>query len=63
MYPIDLNWDEINRKVKLYGTKLYLIKSQGEENKNWFKNRRDLSGSQDVKENFNNCFWKARCIV
>ena len=52
MYPIDLNWDEINRKVKLYGTKLYLIKSQGEENKNWFKNRRDLSGSQDVKENF-----------
>jgi hypothetical protein len=22
-----------------------------------------LSGSQDVKENFNNCFWKARCIV
>ena len=25
MYPIDLNWDEINRKVKLFGTKLYLI--------------------------------------
>ena len=47
----------------MFGTKLYLIKSQGEENKNWFKNRRDLSGSQDVKENFNNCFWKARCIV
>ena len=22
MYPIDLNWDEINRKVKLFGTKL-----------------------------------------
>lgn len=63
MYPIDLNWDEINRKVKLFGTKLYLIKSQGEENKNWFKNRRDLSGSQDVKGDFNNCFWKARCIV
>ena len=63
MYPIDLNWDEINRKVKLFGTKLYSIKSQGEENKNWFKNRRDLSGSQDVEENFKNCFWKARCIV
>lgn len=63
MYPIDLNWDEINRKVKLFGTKLYLIKSQGEKNKTWFKNRRDLSGSQDVEENFKKCFWKARCIV
>ena len=42
MYPIDLNWDEINRKVKLYGTKLYLIKSQGEENKKLVQKQKRL---------------------
>ena len=42
MYPIDLNWDEINRKVKLFGTKLYLIKSQGEENKKLVQKQKRL---------------------
>lgn len=63
IYPIDIDWNEINRKANLYGTRLYHIKSSEESTKNWFKNSRDLSGSQNIEENFNKCFWKARCIV
>lgn len=63
MYPIGIDWDEINRKANLYGTRLYHIQSSEDSTKNWFKNSRDLSGSQNIEENFNKCFWKARCIV
>lgn len=63
MYPIDIDWTEINRKANLYGTMLYKIKSVGEFEKKWFKNPRDKNGHQNVEENFNMCFWKARCIV
>ena len=63
MYPIKIDWDEINRKANLYGTKLYQIKSVGESLKNWFKNPHDASGSQNAEDNFNKCFWKARCVV
>ena len=40
MYPIDLNWDEINRKVKLYGTKLYTSD----------KNSIDIFKAKDIEE-------------
>ncbi len=63
MYPIDIDWAEINRKANIYGTKLYRIRSAGESEKKWFKNPRDKNGNQDIEENFNMCFWKARCIV
>lgn len=63
MYPIDIDWNEINRKANLYGTKLYQIKSAGESEKKWFKNPRDLNGNQDPIGNFNSFLGKARCIV
>lgn len=63
MYPIGIDWAEINRKVNIYGTKLYRIKSAGESEKKWFKNPRDKNGNQNVEENFNMCFWKARCVA
>lgn len=63
MYPIDIDWDKINMKASLYATKLYCIKSPGKVTKSWFKNLRDSSGSQNMEENFNKCFWKARCVV
>ena len=63
MYPIDLDWSEIYRKANLYGTKLYKIKSIGDSKKKWFKNPKDRNGLQNVEENFNSCFWKARCVV
>lgn len=36
MYPIDIDWAEINRKANIYGTKLYRIKSAGKSEKKWF---------------------------
>lgn len=63
MYPIDIDWAEINRKANIYGTKLYRIKSAGKSEKKWFKNPRDKNGNQNVEESFHLCFWKARCIV
>lgn len=62
-YPIDINWAEIYRKADLFGTKIFQIKSAGEEEKKWYKNPKDMSGSQNSEENFKLCFWKARCIV
>ena len=63
VYPIKIDWEAISLKANHYGTKLYLIKSAGESLKNWFKNPRDKNGQQNIKENFNKCFWKARCVV
>jgi len=63
MYPINIDWLEINRKADLFGARLYKITSEGEQLKKWYRNRRDLSGSQNTEINFNQCFWKARCVV
>lgn len=62
-YPINLDWNEINKKVMLYGTNIYQIKSKGSQTKKWYRNKRDLSGNQDMLLNFHKCFWKCRCIV
>lgn len=63
IYPIALDWDEINLKADKYGVRLYKITSEGKNQKNWFKNHRDLTGSQNQTENFRNCFWRGRCVV
>lgn len=63
IYPININWEEIERKAQKYGTNLYKIKSKDSNRKIWFKNPRDIDGSQNIEENFNNCFWRGRCIV
>ena len=63
MYPIDIDWVEIYRKADLFGTKIFQIKSAGEEEKKWYKNPKDMNGNQNAEDNFMHCFWKARCIV
>ena len=50
MYPIHIDWNEINRKANLYGTKLYQIKTVGESEKKWFKNPRDKNGNRNVED-------------
>lgn len=63
IYPISLDWEEINRKANLYGTQLYKIVSEGGSQKRWYKNHRDLTGTQNPMQNFRDCFWRGRCVV
>ena len=63
MYPINLNWIEIERKAQKYGVRLFKIKSGDNDEKIWYKNPRDIEGSQNIEKNFANCFWRGRCIV
>lgn len=63
MYPISIDWNKVAEKAIQYGTKFFYIRSSGKASKDWFKNPRDMSGSQNIEDNFAHCFWKARCVV
>lgn len=63
LYPIKLDLDNIDALARTYGTRII---HNGLDDKNprlWFHNKRDFSGMQDIKSNFNQCRWGNSCIL
>lgn len=62
-YPIQLPWDRIEEIRKKHKIKIYLVNTSGSDKRLWFKNHRDLTGSQDIESNFDNCPWGNNCVI
>lgn len=62
-YPIKLPWNKINTIREVYKVNIYKVNSRNSNKRLWYKNHRDLSGSQDVESNFENCPWGNNCVI
>lgn len=63
IYPIKLNWDTINKKAVSFNVTIKKIGTKGYDYRVWFKNKRDLTGGQDIDTNFEICPWGNNCII
>lgn len=62
-YPINLDWNLIESKTKEYGVNLIRMGTKNQNTRIWFKNHRDLQGTQDIQSNFDCCRWGNNCII
>lgn len=62
-YPIKLQWDKIEEIRKMYKVNIYMVNTHGSDKRLWYKNRRDLTGSQDIESNFDKCPWGNNCVI
>lgn len=63
IYPIQLNWQKINSLVVEHNVNLIKVGTKNHDRRLWFKNHRDLSGTQDIEINFKKCCWGNNCII
>ncbi len=63
LYPIRLNWERIDKLSDNFGFKLLRVSTKNHDCRIWFKNHRDLTGSQDCEANFTSCRWGNNCII
>lgn len=63
LYPINLNWEKIYDLANKYKVTIKKVVSKNADRRLWFKNKRDLSGSQDIVANFIKCRWGNNCII
>ena len=63
IYPIKLNWQKIEELLAEYEFNLIKVGTKNHDRRLWFKNHRDLSGSQDIEGNYSKCRWGNNCII
>ena len=63
IYPINLNWDKIRSLLAEHKVNLIKVGTKNHDKRLWFKNHRDLSGTQDIEGNFSKCRWGNNCII
>lgn len=63
IYPIRIDWITINNKASAHNVTIKKIGTKGYDHRLWYKNKRDLSGSQDIEHNFEVCPWGNNCII
>lgn len=63
LYPINLNWHKIEELINRHKVDLIKVCTKNHNSRIWFKNHRDLSGSQDIEKNFKKCRWGNNCII
>lgn len=63
LYPISLNWDKINLLATTYNVTIKKVVTKNSDRRLWYKNKRDLTGKQDIFLNFSNCRWGNNCII
>ena len=62
LYPISLDWNKIESLVEKYKVGLIKVGTKHHERRLWYKNHRDLSGKQNIQDNFSICRWGNNCI-
>ena len=62
-YPINLPWDRIKEIREKHKVNIYLVNTHGSDKRLWYKNHRDLTGSQDIESNFDKCPWGNNCVI
>ena len=63
IYPIKLNWQKIEELLAEYEFNLIKVGTKNHDRRLWFKNHRDLSGSQDIEGSYSKCRWGNNCII
>lgn len=63
LYPINLNWYKIEKLINKHKVNLIKVSTKNHNSRIWFKNHRDLTGSQDIEKNFKICRWGNNCII
>ena len=63
VYPIALDWGKIAAICNKSGVTLTKVGTKGHEQRLWYKNHRDLTGSQNIVSNFVDCRWGNNCII
>ena len=63
IYPIKLDWEAIDKKAAFNHATIKKIGTKGYDHRLWYKNKRDLTGSQDKDQNFEICPWGNNCII
>lgn len=59
-YPFHIKWEHIKKKAVDYGVEIHKYNKEKEKTLQFIPF--DLTGTQDIEENFKNCFHANRCI-
>ena len=63
VYPIKLNWEKIYDLANRYNVTVKKVVTKNEDRRLWYRNKRDLSGQQNIYTNFCKCKWGNSCII